>query len=110
MCRRRSLVNLDLEYLIIGYREFVETKYQPVPALALDFRIKIFLINRFDGRFLLDGVLALLLVTLETFDKLDVVVDCMICFSGQRMKNMKSSCTYRLAIDNSNLFSMTPRL
>ena len=68
-----SLVNLDLEYLIIGYREFVETKYQPVPAL--DFRIKIFLIDRFDGRFLLDGVLALLLVTLETFDKLDVVVD-----------------------------------
>ena len=70
-----SLVNLDLEYLIIGYREFVETKYQPVPALALDFRVKIFLIDRFDGRFLLDGVLALLLVTLETFDKLDVVVD-----------------------------------
>ena len=29
--------------------------------LILDFRIKIFLIDRFDGRFLLDGVLALLL-------------------------------------------------
>ena len=45
--------------------------FHSLESLGLDFRVKIFLIDRFDGRFLLDGVLALLLVTLETFDKLD---------------------------------------
>lgn len=53
-----SLIDFNLENLVIGDREFVETKNQPVLTLAFDFRMEVFLIDGFNGCFLLDSVLA----------------------------------------------------
>lgn len=70
-----SLIDFNLENLVIGDREFVETKNQPVLTLAFDFRMEVFLIDGFNGCFLLDSVLAFFLVALKTLDKLDIIVD-----------------------------------
>ena len=70
-----SLIHLDFKYFVIRDGEFLESEYQAVPALPLDFGLKVLQVNGVYGRFLLDGVLAFLQVTLEAFHKLDVVIN-----------------------------------
>ena len=60
---------------MMGYGEFVERKYEGVGGVGVDFGMKMFVINRLDGGLLVDGVVGVVVVRVERFEKVDVVVD-----------------------------------